>query len=319
MPILDVHQHLWPPQLIAALRRRTKPPFLDGDCLTTVEGTFLADLEAHDLTRRLAALDAAGIDTAVVSFQPTLGFDLLPWSERRALVSAYEEGIVELVAASGGRLRAFAAGSGRRPFVGVCVGASRLLRPEWLEETLDELEQNDGVLFVHPDCGPPALPVPSADWTASVVGYTAQLQAAYFAWLDRGAARWPDLRVLFALLAGGAPFQLERLASRGVDTRRLIGLETFFETSSYGRISLELCLASFGLDRLVHGSDLPVLDPVQTMSAIRALGKAAAHAICDSNPVGLLQPRRELRFDARPSRARPDAGRAARGGSLART
>ena len=31
--------------------------------------------------------------------------------------------------------------------------------------------------------------------------------------------RWPDVTVVFAILAGGAPIQLERLSSRGVDVR----------------------------------------------------------------------------------------------------
>jgi predicted TIM-barrel fold metal-dependent hydrolase len=131
------------------------------------------------------------------------------------------------------------------------------------------------------------------------------MQAAYLAWIDRGAARWPNLNVVFALLAGGAPFQLERLRSRGVDTRRLTALPVFFETSSYGRLSLELCLATYGVDRIVHGSDFPVLDPTPTMSAIRALGKAATHAICDRNPHSLLHGARSVPLQPGPERARP--------------
>jgi 6-methylsalicylate decarboxylase len=158
--------------------------------------------------------------------------------------------------------------------------------PDGLERVLDPLAQSGGFLFVHPDNGSPAPTRPA--WWTPLTDYTAGMQAAYLAWLDLGISHWPDLRVVFAMLAGGGPFQLERLGSRGVDTRRLTGIPTYFETSSYGRVSLELCLATYGVDRLVHGSDFPVIDPTATMSAIRALGKATFDAICDRNPQVLL-------------------------------
>ena len=72
------------------------------------------------------------------------------------------------------------------------------------------------VLFVHP--GPPGAPATDAPpWWTAVVDYTTQMQAAYFAWLDHGVGQHRDLNVVFAVLAGGGPFQLERLRSRGGD------------------------------------------------------------------------------------------------------
>jgi len=303
MSTYDLHQHLWPQPLIELLSVRQSPPFLRASVLTTSEGRFPVDLAEHRLERRLGALDAAGIDIAVVSLQPTLGFEGLPVPERRSLLAAYNDGIAELVQASGGRLHALAAGEPRPGFAGVCVGASRLLDPDGLKHILDRLERTGGFLFVHPDSAAGTATKPG--WWAALVDYPAAMQAAYLAWIDRGAARWPNLNVVFALLAGGAPFQLERLRSRGVDTRRLTALPVFFETSSYGRLSLELCLATYGVDRIVHGSDFPVLDPTPTMSAIRALGKAATHAICDRNPHSLLHGARSVPLQPGPERARP--------------
>jgi predicted TIM-barrel fold metal-dependent hydrolase len=303
MPTYDLHQHLWPEPLLELLSLRRTAPFLRGSVLTTTEGRFPLELGEHRLDRRLAALDAAGIDVAVVSLQPTLGYESLPVPERRSLLAAYNDGIAELVEASGGRLLALSAGEPRPGFAGVCVGASRLLDPDGLKEILDRLERTGGFLFVHPD-GVSGAPLQPAWWSA-LVHYTAVMQAAYLAWIDRGTARWPNLNVVFAMLAGGAPFQLERLQSRGIDTRRLTGLPVFFETSSYGRLSLELCLATFGVDRIVHGSDLPVLDPTHTMSAIQALGKAATHAICDRNPESLLRGAGGVSLQPGSERARP--------------
>jgi predicted TIM-barrel fold metal-dependent hydrolase len=303
MPTHDLHQHLWPEPLLELLSTRRSAPYLRGSVLTTSEGRFVLDLGEHRLERRLAALDAAGIDIAVVSLQPTLGFEGLPVPERRSLLAAYNDGIGELVEASGGRLRALSAGEPRPGFAGVCVGASRLLDADGLKEILDRLERTGGFLFVHPDaaCGAPTKPA----WWAGLTDYTAGMQAAYLAWIDQGASRWPNLNVLFAMLAGGAPFQLERLQSRGVDTRQLTGLPVFFETSSYGRLALELCLATFGVDRIVNGSDFPVVDPTHTTSAIQALGKAATHAICDRNPHSLLHRSGSVSRQPGPERARP--------------
>jgi predicted TIM-barrel fold metal-dependent hydrolase len=303
MATYDLHQHLWPEQLIELLSRRKTPPFLSASSLTTIEGRFPVDLGEHRLDRRIAALDAAGIDVAVISLQPTLGFEDLSISGREPLLAAYNDGIAELVTASGGRLRALAAGEPRPGFAGVCVGASRLLDLDAIEPILDRLQRTEGFLFVHPDGVTAAASRP--DWWAALVDYTAAMQASYLAWIAQGAARWPNLNVVFALLAGGAPFQLERLQSRGFDTRALTSLPLYFETSSYGRLSLELCLATYGIDRIVHGSDLPVIDPTPTMSAIEALGKAATHAICDRNPHFLLHGDRELPLRPDPARAEP--------------
>ena len=47
---VDVHQHLWTPSLVDALRRRTRPPFLDGWTLVLDgEPPYEADPADHDV------------------------------------------------------------------------------------------------------------------------------------------------------------------------------------------------------------------------------------------------------------------------------
>ena len=150
----------------------------------------------------------------------------------------------------------------------------------------DDLVARRQLLFVHP--GPAVVNPGAPSWWAPAISYTAEMQAAYAQWLATGSARWPELPVVFAILAGGAPFQLERMRSRGIDTRDITGANVLFETASYGRLSLELCLAAFGVDRIVYGSDAPVIDPRSTRSAVNALGKATADAIYRTNPFTLL-------------------------------
>jgi predicted TIM-barrel fold metal-dependent hydrolase len=190
------------------------------------------------------------------------------------------------VAGAGGRLLAFSMGRPLDGFVGTSVSARALLDLDSVADILDELEERRSVLFVHP--GPADPPRSAPRWWAAVIDYTAEMQAAYAAWLSEGIARWPDLRVVFAILAGGAPFQLERLRSQGVDVRVAFGRNVFLDTASYGRRALEVCLATYGGAQLVYGSDAPVLDPRATLKAVRDFGQAVADALCQENPATLL-------------------------------
>ena len=288
MPTVDFHQHLWPEPFVELLARRERPPRLRGSVLEVAgEGESEIDLGAHDLDVRLALLDRWELDVAVVSLQPTLGIGVLHADEAFELIAAYEQGILELVAASKGRFVALSAGSDLTGFAGACIGAPELADLDLLSPRLDELVRHDAVLFVHP--GPAAdVPAGAPAWWAAVVDYTAQMQAGYAAWLAGGTSRWPSLDVVFAMLAGGAPFQLERLRSRGVSGRDVLHDTIFFEISSYGNRALELCLATFGVSQLVFGTDVPVLDPEPALDAVRGFGDAVADALCNQNPARLL-------------------------------
>ncbi len=249
------------------------------------------DLAAHDLQARLRDLDRDEIDVAIVSLPPTLEIELLPADEAEPLLGAYHDGILDIARQSGGRIRAFAAGRALDGFAGVTVAAGALADLDSLSSLLTELAGRRGVLFVHP--GPSASPPGGPNWWGAVVGYTAQMQAGYAAWLSGGVERWPDLSVVFAILAGGGPFQLERLRSRGVDPRLALRPNLYFETASYGPRAIELCLDTVGVDQLLYGSDAPVIDSRPTLQAVRGFGQAIADALCRGNPTMLFaQPSR---------------------------
>lgn len=277
MPAVDFHQHLWPEPFIAALTKRTQPPRLAGRTLElSVEPPLEIDLRAHDPQERLGLLDRHGIDRALVSLPPTLEIEA-----EHELLDAYHRGIIEVAAASGGRLVPLAAGACLAGFAGACLSAAALVAGA--EPLLAELEAAGRLLFVHP--GPPSPPpdVP-APWWPAVVDYTSQMQAAYMAWLGRDAVRHPRLPVVFAILAGGAPVQLERLASRGVEPRTALRENVYLETASYGRRSLELALSTYGVTQLLFGSDAPVLDPEPGLAALRQFGDTLAEVVLRDNP-----------------------------------
>ena len=110
------------------------------------------------------------------------------------------------------------------------------------------------------------------------------MSAAWHAWAEWGRRAHPQLRVVFAMLAGLAPLHAERLAARGGPSEAVHDALTFFDTSSYGPRAIDAMLRVVGVDRLLYGSDRPVIAPV----ALSALGPAAEHAIGVSNPERLV-------------------------------
>jgi hypothetical protein len=287
MTTYDLHQHLWPEGFVAALRGRSAPPLLDGKILHTREGMFEADLEAHDPEARVRILDRDGIDVAVISLQPSLGLDGLEATERDELEGMWGEGAREVVEHGDGRFLAFSPSDVRTGFVGVCMSAAAFQDFERSAEVLGAAQDAGIVVFVHPEAGSaPALDRPS--WWSWVTGYPARAQEAYLAWLSFGRDRWPDLRVLFAMLGGGGPFQLERLARQGVDVRSALDPNIFFDVSTYGRRAIELCAETFGVQQLAYGSDTPVVDSRPTLAAIRGFGDAVTYVLQSETPARLL-------------------------------
>jgi len=285
MTSFDVHQHLWPPQFMETLRRRPEPPRLDGAELLLAEGTYPADLRAHGLDERIALLDRSGIDVAVVSLQPTLGLQALEPAERDELEHAWEDGILELATAADGRIRPLAPRWPRDGFVGASTGADELADLDGLAPVLDAL-RGSGILFVHPVAG--AAPSEGRRWWAPVVDYTSQMQRAYFTWLAAGQARWPDVKVVFAILAGGAPVQLERLGCRADAPVESAHENVFLDMSSYGQRAIRLCADAHGAEQLVFGSDAPVVDPSVAARSLAACGEELDRLAREQTPARLL-------------------------------
>jgi hypothetical protein len=287
MTSTDIHQHLWPPSFFSVLSARSQPPRLRGRELE-LAGTpvWQLDVESHELDARLELMDRLELDRAVVSLQPTLGIDQLPSDEALELIEAWESGILEMANESGGRFVPLAAREPSAGFAGVCISGAELLDLDVLAPRLDSLVQTGRFLFVHP--GAAVTPPGAPSWWTAIVDYTAEMQAAYIAWLAAGAARWPDLDVVFAILAGGAPIQLERMAARGVDQRSAMLPHIWFDTATYGRRALDLAMSTYGVEPMLFGSDMPVVDPLPAIDVIRSFGEAVTDAVLTVNPDRLL-------------------------------
>ncbi len=282
---IDVHQHLWPPSFVEALSVRKAPPLLEPGRMVLAEGAYPFDPSEHALESRLTLLDRAGLDRAVVSLQPTLGLERLDPAERDELESTWEEGVLAVARESGGRIVPLSPRLPRPGFAGASVGADAFDDLDRLVPVLEALRAS-GFLFVHPVAAAPPPGAPA--WWAPVADYTGQMQRAFLAWLAGGGERWPEVRIVFAILAGGAPIQVERLGSRGIDVSFARRENVFFDTASYGPRALRLAIETVGAGQLLFGTDVPVVDPDHAATALAALGPELEHTVRVATPGGLL-------------------------------
>ena len=100
-------------------------------------------------------------------------------------------------------------------------------------------------------------------WWPALTRYVAQMQASWLAFVSAGRARHPELRVIFSMLAGLAPLHAERVYSRGGPTARLADPLIFYETSSYGPLTVRSLAEIVGPQQLLYGSDRPVVEPTE--------------------------------------------------------
>ena len=312
MAATDLHQHLWPDGLVRELARRAAPPRLRRDDRGWVlelagEPAAVADLSAHDPTRR-AGRD--GVESIVVAPSTPLGIEALPPREAQPLLDAYHAGVLELGAPFG--LWASVARSAPAAdevgslldagAAGLCLPAEALSSPAAIEEAgplLDLLAARGAPLLVHP--GPAAYPGgPAAGhhgsaapatapheppaWWPAMTSYVAAMQAAWLGWAAWGRPAHPRLKVVWAMLAGGAPLHVERLAARGGPARAVHDDLAWFDVSSYGPRAVDAMLRVVGVDRLVLGTDRPVVEP----PSLAPLGPAVRHAVARVNPERVL-------------------------------
>jgi predicted TIM-barrel fold metal-dependent hydrolase len=101
-------------------------------------------------------------------------------------------------------------------------------------------------------------------WWPALADYVAQMQAAWLTVVTQGRREHPDLIVVFAMLAGCAPLQAERLATRGGPSVDVRDPRIYYDTSSYGPVAIDAIAQLVGARQLVYGSDRPVVEPVST-------------------------------------------------------
>lgn len=301
---IDVHQHLWPPELVDRLRARSRAPYLrDWTLHLDGEAPYVVEAAAHDPEARVASDRDAGVALACVSLSAPLGIERLAPPVARPLLQAWHRGVTALPE----HFRGWASVCLPDPdldgldlllrgerFVGVQLAATDLATPrawERVAAVLAVAEEHRKAVLVHPG---PIDPAPATGglppWWTPVVGYSAQMQAAWWSWhAFAGRSAFPHLRLVFGAGAGLAPLLAERHTLRG-GSRTAVDPEVYVDTSGHGVRALESLVRVLGVDPLVLGSDRPYAEPVAHL-----LGEAATHAVREANP------RRLLGLDAAPT------------------
>jgi hypothetical protein len=297
MPETDVHQHLWPEPLLGLMAARQEAPRLrrraSGWELELVgEAPSEFDIRAHDPAARAALARAEGVERILLAPSAPLGIESLP--DAQPLLDAFHAGVRELgepFAAWGSIALAAPEPDAVDALLddgaaGLCLPATALGGPEPLDRigpVLERLAARRAPLFVHP--GPaPASAARLPAWWPPLTSYVADMQAAWLAWAAWGRAAHPELKVVWAMLAGGAPLHVERLAARGGPARAVLDDRAWFDVSSYGPRAVDAMLRIVGVDRLVLGTDRPVADS----PSLAALGPAVRHAVARVNPSAVL-------------------------------
>lgn len=300
MTVTDVHQHVWTEPFVAALSRRARPPRVrarGGRLLLELLGEPEVEIALDDVPARAERVRADGLDRAIVAPSSPLGIEALPRDEAWPLVEAYHVGALAL----GDPFDVWGAvaldGAGPddvdepldRGAIGIALPAGALATPDALrrvQPVLERLEARGAPLLVHPGPAPWAQRGPGGElpewWPASAT-YVAEQAAAWLAFAARGRAAHPQLRVVFAGLAGLAPLHVERLRARGGPADAVTDPRTFFDTSSYGRVAIGAMSAVVGPAQLVYGSDRPYAGA----EGAAGLG-ARLEAFAVDNPAGLL-------------------------------
>jgi 6-methylsalicylate decarboxylase len=288
----DVHQHVWTEPLVAALAARRELPFVRRENGLTIlylagERPYVIDLPGESPSARgqLVALD--GVDRALVCLSSPLGIEGLERSQSLALIDAYHDGALSLGEPFGvwGAIALDGADPHdvdrtlARGCVGLSLPAGALASVDaivGLCAVLARLEANGAPLLIHPGpgrvTGPLGLRAPVRAqtqeaslrdplWWPALTCYPALQQAAWLAFHAVGRVRHPELRVIFAMLAGLAPLHAERLLARGGTLPGDPDPLVFYETSSYGPTAIGLMEDAVGARQLLYGSDRPVVAP----------------------------------------------------------
>ena len=281
---IDVHQHLWTEALIEALEQRDALPFVRRtDGLTILhsadEHPYLIELEGESPDRRAGLVRRDGLDLALIAISSPTGIEALPREEALELIEAFLLG--------GSRLGEEFGVWGPLPLDGPepsdvdrllergCTGLS-LAAPALgsydalyqFGPVLERVADRGVPLLIHPGRAPrqPACGLSLSEplWWRALTDYVSQMQAAWLTFASLGRREHPRLRIVFPMLAGGAPLLSERLTARGGPSIELRDSLTYYDCSSYGLSAVSAMAARVGLEQLVYGSDRPVVEPVDS-------------------------------------------------------
>ena len=325
MPIIDVHNHYYPPAYIEALRSGPSNVQVtideQGNPRLHYPGDYNIAVRGHrDIDYREDVLKEAGVDTQVVSLT-TPGTHVESPANAARLAGLVNDAFARAVSDHRGRFAAYATlplndpAASARELERACtqlgmrgallfsnVNGTALADPRYgpLFEAANSL---DAVLHIHPTA-PVGVEAMTEFWLMPLVGFLMDTTLAAAKLVFAGVPeKFPRIRWVLSHLGGAIPYLAERL-DRGFhafrECRANIGRppseylkQFYYDTVNFDRGALQLALAFAGEDHILAGSDYPhQIGSIPSMlEAIRGLpiSDAARAKILGGNAARLLR------------------------------
>jgi aminocarboxymuconate-semialdehyde decarboxylase len=289
MPIIDFHDHYYPPEYIKALEQNPSAVRIthdaEGNPCLHYPGDYNVAVPGHrDIDYREQVLRQAGVDTQVITLT-TPGTHIEEPATAVRLAKLVNDAFARVVADKKGRFVALATlplcdpaasvAELRRAMEqlhfrgamlfsnvnGVALSDKRFWK---LYELADEL---GAVLHIHPT-NPVGVEAMLDYWLMPLVGFLMDTTLAASSLVFAGVAeRFPRIRWVLSHLGGAIPYLAERL-DRGyeafADCRTHIKQPPsaylrrfYFDTVNFDPRAVELAIAFAGADHILAGSDYP--------------------------------------------------------------
>ena len=326
MPIIDFHNHYYPPAYLDALRSGSSAVRItvdaDGNPLLHYPGDYNIAVQGHrDIDYREQVLVELGVDTQVLTLT-TPGTHVEEPATAVRFARLVNEAFADVVQRKGGRFTALATlplnvpdesakelrrACGELGFRGAMLfsnvnGAGLNDERFWpLYEAADDL---GAVLYIHPT-NPVGVEAMTEYWLMPLVGFLFDTTLAASKIVFSGVVeRFPRIRWVLCHLGGAIPYLAERL-DRGyeafADCRANIKKPPseylkgfYYDTVNFNKKALELAIAFAGTGHILAGSDYPhqIGSIPKMLESIQSLDVSGTEksAILGGNAVELLRP-----------------------------
>jgi aminocarboxymuconate-semialdehyde decarboxylase len=306
VPIIDFHNHYYPPAYLDALRTGSSAVRVtidaDGNPCLHYPGDYNVAVPGHrDIDYREQVLIEHGVDTQVITLT-TPGTHVETPRTAVRLASLVNDAFAEVVAS----VIEFERATRQLGFRGAMLFSninSVALSDERFWPLYESANDCDAVLYIHPT-NPVGVEAMTEYWLMPLCGFLFDTTLAAAKLVFSGVVeRFPRIRWVLCHLGGTIPYLVERL-DRGFtafeDCRANISkppseyLKNFYyDTVNFNPRALELAISFAGTDHILAGSDYPhqIGSIPRMFESINALNipESAKTAILGGNATNLLQ------------------------------
>ncbi len=309
MPIIDFHNHYYPPVYLEALQAGSSAVRVtvddEGNPRLHYPGDYNIAVRGHrDIDFREQVLAERGVDTQVLTLT-TPGTHVESPATAARFAGMVNDALASIVRAKGGRFAALATlplndprasvkemerACGQLGFRGAMLfsnvnGVALSDQRFWpLYETANDLE---AALFIHPT-NPVGVEAMTEFWLMPLVGFLFDTTLAASKLVFSGVVeRFPKINWVLGHLGGAIPYLAERL-DRGFHAFRECRLNIsrppseylarfYYDTVNFDERALQLAIAFAGADHILAGSDYPhQIGSIELMlGSLRALNISA--------------------------------------------